>query len=464
MNRFGDRVPLTRRQFVGSAVALSLAPSLALGQAKDLPVLRAGAAEAVVTPPAQGTFLIGPMKPSTGVNDDLHARALVFAHGDARAAIVTLDYLGFDFAYNDVLLEAVSKAGGIPLGNILIACSHNHSAPLTVPWGPWEKAKDKPFHHLLPSKLGEIVKQAVNNLQPARLRCRREPTQIGFNRRLLVNDRIVMAPNPNGVVLPWVDVIAVESTEGKLIAVLFSHAAHPVIVHGASTLISADYPGFAVQTLRSSLGNEGVYLFAQGCGGNINAFPLRGGIDAAAAAGRDLGEAAARAVQAKPDILSAGSLKIVADELKLPLQAPPPAAQIRDLIAKEKDPERKFRRERLLALAESGQRGTMRFPIRGIALGKELCILGIAHDVFAEYHQFVNKVSPFAHTLVFAYTNGLECYVGTAKDYQLGDRGGYETSPYGAALMLESRLPLDPEAEAKIQTGLQAALRKLHSS
>lgn len=89
-------------------------------------------------------------------------------------------------------------------------------------------------------------------------------------------------------------------------------------------------------------------------------------------------------------------------------------------------------------------------------------VLGIAHDVFAEYHQFANQVSPFAHTL--AYTNGLECYAGTAKDYLLGDRGGYETSPYGAALMFESCLPLAPEAEAKIQAGLQALLRKLQSS
>jgi len=451
---------LTRRQFAAGAAAICLAR----GQAKDVPGLRAGAAEAVVTPSAQGTFLIGPMKPSTGVNDDLHARALVFAHGDERAAIVTLDYLGFDFAYNDVLLQAVSKAGGIPSGNILIACSHTHSAPLTAPWGPWEKARDKPFHQMLPRKLGEIVKQAVDHLQPARLRCRREPTQIGFNRRLRVNDRVVMAPNPDGAVLPWVDVLAVESTAGKPIAVLFSHAAHPVIVHGASTLISADYPGFAVQTLRSSIGRESVYLFAQGCCGNINAFPLRGGIDAAAAAGRDLGQAVVRAVQAQPAVLAAGALKVVADELKLPLQSPPPVAVLRDQIAQEKDAERKARREKLLALAESGQRPTMRFPLRAFALGRDLCILGIAHDVFAEYHQFVNKVSQFAHTLVFAYTNGLECYVGTARDYELGDRGGYETSPTGAALMFDSCLPLAPEAEAKIQAGLQALLRKLQSS
>ncbi|MBL8796151.1 MAG: hypothetical protein JNM56_19780 [Planctomycetia bacterium] len=459
-----NHVWLTRREFAASAATFALAPALAQGDAQKSPGLRAGAAEAVVTPDAQGTFLIGPMKPSTGVHDDLYARALVLAQGEERAVIVTLDYLGFDFAYNDVLLTAISRASGIPASRVLIACSHNHSAPLTAPWGPWEKAKDKPFHEMLPRKLGEIVQRAAHNLQPARLRVRREPTQIGFNRRMLMNERIVMAPNPQGAVLPWVDVLAVETREGKPIAVLFSHAAHPVIVHGASTQISADYPGFAVQTLRSTAGKEAVYLFAQGCCGNINAFPLRGGIEAAAAVGRDLGQAVGRALQAKPAVLPQAALQVASEELTLPLQAPPPVEVLRDLVAREKDAERKARRQKLLALAESGRRPTMRFPMRGIALGTDLCILGIPHDVFAEYHQFANKVSPFAHTLVFAYTNGLECYVGTAKDYELGDRGGYETSPQGAALMFESGLPLAAEAEAKVQAGLQGLLRKLKSS
>jgi hypothetical protein len=56
-----------------------------------------------------------------------------------------------------------------------------------------------------------------------------------------------MAPNPHGVVLPWVDVLSFEDPEGRPVAVLFNHAAHPVIVHAASTLITADYPGFAVR-------------------------------------------------------------------------------------------------------------------------------------------------------------------------------------------------------------------------
>jgi hypothetical protein len=422
--------------------------------------LLAGAAEVAVTPAAEGTFLVGPMKPSTGVHDDLYARALVLADGAKQAAIVTLDYLGFDFAYNHVLEAAVAEATGIPAGQILINCSHTHSAPLTAPWGPWEKAKDKPFHKQLPRKLAEVVRRAKQDLKPARLRCRREPTQIGFNRRLLHGGRVVMAPNPGGAVLPWTDVLSVEGGDGKGIAVLFSYAAHPVIVHAASTLISADYPGFAVKALRESRDKRTTYLFAHGCGGNVNAFPLRGGIDAAQAAGRDLGQAVARALDGETEPIAAGKLAVTSAELTLPLQPPPSAQQCRQMLARAKSAERKEQLAGLLALAESGKRRTMPFPMRAVTVGERLCILALPHEPFAEYGLFADKASPFEHTMVLGYTNGMECYVGTKRDYELGERGGYETSPRGAAAMYEAAVPLAPEAEQIIRKGIAKLLKE----
>ena len=67
-----------------------------------------GVSQTIVTPESRGTFLIGPMQPSTGINDELWARVLVLSDGRNQIAILTLDYLGFDFAYNDVLIETIS--------------------------------------------------------------------------------------------------------------------------------------------------------------------------------------------------------------------------------------------------------------------------------------------------------------------------------------------------------------------
>ena len=425
---------MTRRQFAaaaGGAAWLAASGASGAGGAAAEGGLQAGAAETVVTPAGEGTFLVGPMKPSTGVHDDLYARVLVLAAGADRAALVTIDYCGFDLAYNDVLVGAVSKATGIPGGSVLINCSHNHGAPLTVPWGPWEKKKDKPFHRMLPVKLAAAAAEACGRLRPARIRCCREATQIGFNRRCPTPRGIVMAPNPNGAVIAWVDVLAVDGADGKPIAVLFSHAAHPVIVHATTTLISAGYPGFAARTLRTLRGG-GICMFAQGCCGNVNAFPLKGGLGAAGAAGRDLAQAVARALAGEGIAIAGVPLAVRSCEPAIPL---------------------------------AGEDGaTMRFPMRAVALGRQLCILGLAHEPFAEYHLWVEKALPFPRSMVLGYTNGVECYVGTEKDYLLGDRGGYETSPRGAAASYESRRPLAPRAEREIRKGILAVLGALRSA
>ena len=461
MKRSGFR--MNRRQFASQVTAgtvvAAAGTSLAGATRKDGTLL-AGAAETVATPTPKGTFLIGPMKPSTGVHDDLHARALILASGEERIAIVTLDYLGFDFAYTNELVKAASRAAGIPVGNVLLNCSHTHSAPLTAPSGPWKEQQGQPFYKMLPRKIAEVVKRAADKLQPAALRYRREPTQIGFNRRLLHRDQIVMAPNPAGAVLPWVDVLAVDATDGRSIAVLFSHAAHPVIVHEASTLISADYPGFAVQHLKRTRSKDTVYMFAQGCCGNINGFPLKGGIDAAQAAGRDLAEAVSRALEHKSPALDSSVIRSTALELELPLQPPPSVEECRSRLAEEQRPDRRQRFAELLAIAESGQTRTMRMPIHALRLG-DFCLLAMAHEPFAEYHQFVNDICPFSGNMVLAYTNGLECYVGTQKDYELGERGGYETSPRGAAFMFDSRLPLSAASEELLKAGLRRTIDSL---
>ena len=341
----------------------------------------------------------------------------------------------------------------------MLNCSHTHNAPLTAPWGPWLKDKDLSFHRFLPERLTEITKKAVENLTEVRAFTAREPFQIGFNRRLVKDGKVIMAGNPDGAVIPWVDVLGFVSKDDVLVASLFTHAAHPVIVHDTSKLISGDYPGFAVQQVKRKA-KRGIHLFFQGCAGNINAFPLKGGLDAAMAAGRELGDAAYRGLTTSSPVAVRGSIKSASLDLKLPLRPPPPAAELREIIAKEKNAGKRARRERLLEIAESGKVPSMEMPMRVFKIG-DVSLLAMAHEPFAEYQHFLEKHSPFSCTMAFGYTNGLECYVGTETDYLMADKGGYETSPYGAALMFESRLPLAPKAEGIIQKGLIELLKKV---
>lgn len=162
-----------------------------------------------------------------------------------------------------------------------------------------------------------MVQEAASGQQAASFHAGRHPAQAGVNRRLPTGEGVTMRPNPEGPVSPWVCPLRADTDSGNPLALLFSHAAHPAIVRASSTLISADYPGHAVASIKSDLRDDVAALFAQGCGANINGEPLRAGHAAAEEAGRQLGEAALRswgASQRLPD----SALKTASTTLELP--------------------------------------------------------------------------------------------------------------------------------------------------
>jgi hypothetical protein len=156
----------------------------------------------------------------------------------------------------------------------------------------------------------------------------------------------------------------------------------------------------------------------------------------------------------------AGSVRHHAKTIQLPLQSPPPAEVCREMMESERKPERRQRFADLLAIAEARKPRTMRMPLAALAIG-EFCLVAMAHEPFAEYHHYINDICPCNHNMVLGYTNGLQCYVATKADYDLGERGGYEASPRGAAFMFQTRLPLAGESERRLQNGLEALLHNV---
>ncbi len=406
--------------------------------------LQAGAAEAVITP----------VKDRPDVYDDLYARALVLADDTNRLAIVATDMGTFSVAYAEELVQRIDRTAGIPAGNVIITTTQTHNAPgvdgrvLTPEASEW-----------LADCIAGLVKRADADLQPAVLNVGRAPVQIGYNRRLMKDGQVVMAPNPEGAIVPWVDVLEARSVDGRRIAVLFSHAAHPVIVHWLSEEIGPDFPGYAVRHLRNLLARkgepEGVFLFAQGCCGNINGHPLRGGFGACEAAGLSLAFAVTQALAGAQPV-APGALKARTFDQPLPLQAPPTLAECRQALAKEPDSTR-FRG--LLEIAASGEPQFLPLSLRALAVGDELCLLTFTGEMFAEYQLFADKASPFRSTFTFSHTNGITGYVATKQDYELGPAGGYES--WGHPTGNWPWLPPQPQAEELVHNGIARLLGEL---
>ena len=287
----------------------------------------AGTAEVVITPPI-GSPTLGTIQRSLGIHDDLYARALVLSDGDHEAAILSLDLIGTDFVLADEIRGAIASRTGITVA--LVHCTHNHSAPFTIPWSVvghrWLSGPGKVWRDELVPKLAELVIQAKARSEPAMLRAGRAPVQIGTNRRQPSEHGIVMKPNPDGPIVPWVDVLCVDRLDGGRAAILFSHPAHPVIIHGSSRQISAEFPGFAVRKIKERIGGDVIAMFGQAFAANVNADPLRGGIAAAEHAGGVLAEAALDAAS-NSAALPSNKIRINSVNLRLPLQPLPSEAE-----------------------------------------------------------------------------------------------------------------------------------------
>ena len=389
------------------------------------------------------------------VHQDMYARSLVLSDGSTRVAILTLDWGALGLGQTTQVRQGIEAATGIPADHVTINSSHSHNVGGAE--GEWEDGLS--YGDWLVKTCVDLTVEANQAVEPAAIGYDRVPIQIGFNRRLIQDDgQVTMAINPDGPVAPWTDVVAVNTTErAGRVALLFTYAAHPVITQFAD-VISSDYPGSAIARLKGFLGDGGlpesggVFMFAQGCGANINAFPLRGGPEACDAAASKLANAVLRCnlEGVRPGAIRAESLTV-----SLPYQPMPAVAEIEQAL--EADPENE-RLPKRLALAQAGTHPqTLDYPLTAMAIGPDLCILSLPYETFVDYQLFADQVSPFAHTITLGYCLAGP-YVATAADYEMGDQGGYEA--YGNPTS-GGGMPLDASAEAIVQNGIVELLTTL---
>ena len=403
--------------------------------------LRAGVASVNITPPVglDLTGFGGRAGPCIGIHDDLYAKALVVESEGRRVGIVTTDLLGLERSFVDHIRAAASQTLGIAPEALMLNCSHTHSGPSTI-YLRGLGDLDKSYCDCLERKIVGALRMAVDDLEPAQLLLGSGPVQIGDNRRERQPDGgITLGVNPAGEVCTDVQVLRVDRPDGRRKAVLFTHAAHPVVLRGDNLLVSSDFVGYAVEAVETLIGNGTTALFAQGCCGNINA-GARGSFEAAQSAGRVLaGAAVAAAERATPcqSTVAAGA----ATNLRLPYLPAPSVDAARETLAKARDDleslagqdvgrGRRMVAEGTVAWAEdmlrvaegASEDSSARFEVQALRLG-DAAIVALEGEVFVEYAHHIRAASPVEHTMVLAYTNGCIGYVPTADAYP---DGGYE--------------------------------------
>jgi hypothetical protein len=406
--------------------------------------LQAGAASVVITPPLgiDLTGYGGRPGPSSTVHDDLYARALVLSDGERRIGVVSLDNLGLAPELVQTTRRLCLEQAGIRPESLLLNCSHTHAGPATMTLrGLGER--DPVYEEVLCRSVAGAARMAADRLQPARLGYGSAAAPVGINRRQRLSDgRMTIGENPQGTYDPTVPVLRVDGADGRPIAVVFSHATHPVILGNENTGLSADLPGPAAALVsRAGVGGSGsvVPVFLQGCCGDINPY-RRGSLEEVRSLGTMLGAAAILGAEsAEP--MEGLPLAATREALRLPQACPSEseARAQRDAEAERlREAEARIGTENAYALrtpramlawaedqlraATSGEEHAVSLEMQALRIG-DLSIVAMAGEAFIDLGRAVVARSPATRTLALGYSNGLIGYLPTAAAFPLG---GYE--------------------------------------
>jgi neutral ceramidase len=430
--------------------------------------LQAGVAVADITPPV-GYRMCGYFNErlSTGVLNPLHAKAVVLRQGDTRAAMVFCDLIGLSVEVSKRAREQVEREIGIPAGNILLAATHSHTGPLycdalrdhlhakAVAQHGKDPCEESDYPSELVSRIVGAIQEADAKIRPVQAEVASAQQQgLSFNRRFHMKDGTVRfnpgVLNPDivqaaGPVDPQVGVVLFRDGQAAL-AGLVNFALHLDTLGG--TQYAADYPYYAEQTLRETLGKDFVLLFGNGTCGDINHIDVtskdRLKTDAI---GTTLGRTVAAALP-QSKAVAKPSLAVRRAVIEVPAQQFTSAEieQAKKDMDKIGTSELSFL-DQVLAykIVDIQSRGsTIPIEVQVFRLGDEVAVVGLPGEVFADLGLAIKEASPFPTTLVIELCQDSLAYVPTRKAFA---EGSYETvnsriAPGGGERMADAAIDL----------------------
>ena len=438
----------------------------------------------------------------------LYAKAVAFKdQPGARVVLVSVDTPLMTRDFVRPLVKEISEPLALDPSHLILISTHTHTAPyipgtqyglqygLTVAPG---------YLDFLRQKIAEVVRAALNDMQPVELNYGVGRATFAMNRRAFTaSGTAKMLPNPDGPVDWDVPVLEARGADGRIRAILFGYACHAVAGDADGLSLSPDYPGYAEHELEVAFPGS-VAIYFPGFGGDQNPYPRMGDTVTTPADepwahadvnrnarqpfarphGLELAGAVA-GVMARPMQTIQGSLDLAYRDVNLRLSAPPtrrkleadardPSIAVKDLGESPTPPPddahvdaanallegmMKRRAEKYLSFLNRQEPlpESTGLPLAALRLGN-LTVLFMGGEPVVDYALRFKRLLGFERTWLVGYAYELHFYVPTAR---LLKEGGYEPDWAMAELGFYGRF--DPSIENTIVDAmlrLVASVRK----
>lgn len=441
--------------------------------------MKIGFAIADITPET-GIYLTGygnPKRLAESIHSPLEATVAVMQEEDKTAVLVNLDWCYISMELLPAITEGISKAAGIAEENILLSCSHTHSAPLTghphtfgrLNVDPEEKGVRYVCDKI--PVIAETVKQAKENLKEVKGGFAVTQTKTGVSRRGTDENGIVknFIEDPYQIYDSNMTVIRFLDKETNEDLGIIIHASCHNTCMGATKAVSSDWCGVMKRRVSSRYSNAPV-LFLNGGFGDVGPRTNRYMPDpgAFAAGGGDgelsvneVGSRAAfdalRALEEIRDFRSDLPLLLHTDELHVPLKPGLTLKEVEEIMENysgipEKKKDWEFAKSFHDALQNAPQ--TEKILRQTILAFGPVAIVPFPYEMFSIFSLRLRKYGPFPYTLLTGNTNGYLSY--------MPDKGAFAAGGYEAGTVNSySPFVITPDAGDLLIAQSLASLRKM---
>ena len=445
--------------------------------------MKVGFAVADITPEL-GIYLTGygnPERLAEEVHSPLTATVMALQDEEKTVAVI-----GFDWCYMDVqlaqeLLHGLAEVSGLPEANILLCCSHTHSAPQTAYRRTLGRVSVDPEYKGVAYAqknipvIGGAIARARASLRETEAAFAAGKTETGVSRRGTNEAGEVRSfiADPNQIYDSNMTTVLFRDREThENIGILVHCSAHNTCL-GASRHISSDWCGIMRSRIRQTYPVP--VLFLNGAFGDVGprttnfwvgyakeySAGVGGGISAAEEVGSRAATDALRLLEDMRYFISDLPLKVRVSKVVMPQEIPLSEAETREVIRRyeekldknaEPPVEYQVAKAMLKAWGEPPQ-PELEFEHTLIAFGP-LALVPFPFEMFSVFSLRLRKYGPFEYTLLCGNANGCYAY--------LPDRGAIAVGGYEIACRHWSRpYVTKPEAGDLAVSQTLKALREM---
>jgi hypothetical protein len=229
--------------------------------------MRFAVAKEIITPPFK-THLSGYEvvhdKYFQGIHDDLFVKTLLLDDGSTKVILLTLDLCFHDFALTQTVGNYLRNKYKVSPDNLILSYTHTHTGPAIKGYDPGQYSEE--YEEFLLNRIQNCLDKAFVNIFEGTIEYGRINDDWSVNRRKCIDGKFVNAPNLEGVTDPELVFLKICDEDKNIKVLLLNHSCH-VVTLGASSWISADFPGRICHLLEAEYYGS-VSLFFQGAGAN----------------------------------------------------------------------------------------------------------------------------------------------------------------------------------------------------